>query len=137
LEDVALEALKVRDRIVEKVEEFRREAVESVSKSVEGRLREFESKVKTFLDQIALASRTKIESIDLLEKVLNNDGVIAKGEFINSGSTECYISLLGSSSVCFDNYTSAILGSYRVKPKHRVRMVVIAWQEPIEGCGDG
>ena len=130
LEDVALEALKVRDRIVEKVEEFRREVLESVSRSVESRLREFESKVKTFIDQIALASRTKIESIDLLEKVLNNEGVIAKGEFTNNLPTEEFITLLDYSNICFDDHTSAILRRYRVKPKHRVRMVVIAWQEP-------
>ena len=136
-EDIALEAMKIRDKIIEKVEEFRRETIESVSKSVESRLREFEDKVKAFLDQVALASRTKIESIDLLEKVLNNEGVIAKGEFTNDHPIEEFITLLDYSNVSFDDLTSAILRRYRVKPKHRVRMVVIAWQEPIEGDGSG
>ena len=130
--------MKVRDKIIEKVEEFRRETIESVNSSVERRLREFEDKVKMYLDQIALASRTKIESIDLLEKVLNNDGVIIRGEFTNTNTlSESHIQLIGYSNVSFDRYAHDILHDYVVKPKHRVRMLVIVWQEPIEGGGDG
>ena len=125
---------------------------EYINKALDEALKELKKNVKDYIiwaTDIAV-SRIKqiVDTMNMAEciipilsdptKLILNNGVIVSGHIDNLSDTEFRVDLMNLYNICLENENmSSILQYYKIEPKHRLRAVLIVWQEPMEGEESG
>ena len=128
------------------------ELKEHINKVLDEALKELKKNVKDYIlwaTDIAV-SRIKqiVDTMNMAEcvipilsdptKLILNNGIIVSGHLDNFSDAEVCVDLMNLYNISLDNSNiSSILQYYKIEPKHRLRAVLIVWQEPMESESNG
>ena len=127
----------IKEVIEKKFEETKREVLEEAKRIVDRARDNLEFEYKKLKEELEILADIACLPSDNIVKIFK-DGIIGVVEFINKENSERYLDLMPQGYTGFyldevgiSEHIAHALRHFKVKPKHKVTLLVIAWQDPI------
>ena len=119
-------------------EEIKKIVNEEFNKAVENIKRDIENELKTAVEKSMVyvkSARVNEEAMGIIgnfKDFIMNGGFSVRGWFDNRSDADYFVNLFDQYSLYMDDMARSILSSYKVKPNHRINVIILVWQEQIK-----